>query len=65
MTDKIRSGCGPLIRDHEERLGNGGIAWIRKDFWVWEFWGKVRRRGTHVFPPEIGSRGDVFCFWGN
>jgi hypothetical protein len=30
-----------------------------------EFWGELQRRGAHVKTLEIGSRGDVFCFWGN
>jgi hypothetical protein len=32
MTYKIRSGHGPLIRDHEIRLGIGGLAGKWNDF---------------------------------
>jgi hypothetical protein len=28
------------------------------------FWGKIQRRGTHVSPLKIGSRGDAFVFGG-
>jgi hypothetical protein len=28
------------------------------------FGGKVQRRGAHVKPLKIGSRGGVFCFGG-
>jgi hypothetical protein len=32
----------------------------------WELWfgGRVQRRGTHVNPLKIGSRGDKKCFGG-
>jgi hypothetical protein len=30
-----------------------------------EFLGELQRRGAHVNSPEIGSRGGVFCCWGN
>jgi hypothetical protein len=35
-----------------------------KDFLDWNFWGQVRRRGTDVSIPKIGSRGEVFCSGG-
>jgi hypothetical protein len=27
--------------------------------------GELQRRGAHVKTPEIGSRDEVYCFWGN
>jgi hypothetical protein len=40
------------------------IEGIWKLFWIFGFWGKVRRRGTHVNIPEIGSRDGECCFGG-
>jgi hypothetical protein len=37
---------------------------VWKDLGIEFFWGKIQRRGTHVNPPKIGSRGDVNCFGG-
>jgi hypothetical protein len=64
MTDKIRSGWGPLIKDHEMGLVNGGLAGFETIYGNLEFWGKLQRRGTHVNTLKIGSRGDAFCIGG-
>jgi hypothetical protein len=42
----------------------GSIEGIWKLFWSFGFWGKVRRRGTDVNTPKIGSRGGKCCFGG-
>jgi hypothetical protein len=54
----------PLIKDHEKRLRLPGfeLNWIELGFEA--FWGNFSRRGTHVKPLKIGSRGAVFCFGG-
>jgi hypothetical protein len=64
MTGKIRSVRGPLIKDHEMGLVNGGLAEFEKISGNLEFWGKVQRRGTHVNTLKIGSRGVCLCFGG-
>jgi hypothetical protein len=64
VTDKIRSGCGPLIRDCEKWLELGVLNEIGLEFWILVFWGNVRRRGTDVSTPKIGSRGVCLCFGG-
>jgi hypothetical protein len=65
MTIKIRSGCGPLIRDYEKWLNCGWLGgnWI--EFGNFGFGGIGRRRGAHVNPLKIGSRDGQNCFWGN
>jgi hypothetical protein len=65
MTSKIRSGHGPLIKDCEKGLRIGGLAENWNYFKEFGFGGKVRRRGTHVNVPEIGSRVGKLCIWGN
>jgi hypothetical protein len=42
VTYKIRSACGPLIRDHENWLRIGGLDEIGIKFWVLWFGGNVR-----------------------
>jgi hypothetical protein len=64
MTDKIRSGYGPLIKDDERRLEFGILNGIGLGVWDFGFWGNVRRRGTDVSTPKLGSRGVCFCFGG-
>jgi hypothetical protein len=48
-------------------LAEEWVNWMgfQLDFWGRIFWGNLSRRGVHVNTPEIGSRGDVLCFWGN
>jgi hypothetical protein len=64
MTNKIRSLRRPLIRDYEIGLDCGQLNGNRKEFWGFVFWGNVSRRGTHVNPLKIGSRGARKCFGG-
>jgi hypothetical protein len=61
VTNKIRSACGPLIRDHEKGLNCGQMEVIWKVFEEFEDLGQVQRRGVRVNTPKIGSRGAVFC----
>jgi hypothetical protein len=61
VTSKIRSVCGPLIigrRDWAELAVNWagfetflGFCFLEEE---------LQRRGVHVKPPKIGSRGGVF-----
>jgi hypothetical protein len=44
-------------------LGQLNENW--KEFGFEKFGGTVQRRGTDVSTLEIGSRGEVLCFWGN
>jgi hypothetical protein len=46
LTNKIRSGCGPLIRDYENGLGNWAIGWIWIGNWWFEFWGNWSKKGS-------------------
>jgi hypothetical protein len=42
----------------------GGLAGFELILGDLVFWRKIQRRGVHVSPPKIGSRGDAFVFGG-
>jgi hypothetical protein len=56
VTDKIRSVCGPLIKDDEIGLKFRGLDGDWKDFLGIGFLAELQRRGVHVNIPKIGSR---------
>jgi hypothetical protein len=64
VTNKIRSACGPLDRTVRKGWFLGQLDENWKVLDDWNFWRKVRTRGTHVNTPKKGSRGDAFCLGG-
>jgi hypothetical protein len=64
VTDKIRSGRGPLIIGRRESADFGSIDRRLERFVVWNFGRWVQRRGARVNTLEIGSRVGVFCSGG-
>jgi hypothetical protein len=64
VTDKIRSGRSPLIRDGENGLIIGSTEGTWKVFEKFGIFGAGQRRGAHVSVPKIGSRAALLCFGG-
>jgi hypothetical protein len=46
MTNKIRSGRGPLIKDDEKGLRNGGFGWVLDGFLVFGFLEESSEKGS-------------------
>jgi hypothetical protein len=65
VTYKIRS-VRQSLNNGTTRLGwkVGQMRGFGKFWQIRFFWGNVRRRGTHVNVPKIGSRDGDYCFGG-
>jgi hypothetical protein len=65
VTSKIRSACGPLIKDHENGLVFGSIEGNLNQFWGFGILGGSSEKGSTR--KSTGNRVTrwIIMFWGN